>query len=212
MVNPSRSNENLQNAIINWGLNNIVFIVFDFGFSSAVVKAPFLEALENLYLQHFPVSYIYNVLTKAYSSIGFKHSDASKRLISLALKGKPLSLKVKENLSKLFSGSKNPFYGKQHSADLKQKLRILHLGEGNPMFGKPKSAEFTRQQARDKTGVNNHMSQSVSVTDLITGEVQYFPSIQSCSDSLCSQRSHISKVINGKGVYKHYHIQFKVIT
>jgi hypothetical protein len=43
------------------------------------------------------------------SSLGFKHSEESKKLISYFRKGKPLSEEIKSRLSTLLFGELNPF-------------------------------------------------------------------------------------------------------
>jgi hypothetical protein len=50
-----------------------------------------------------------NINPVAGSSLGFKHSEESKKLISEFRKGRVLSLDVKKKLSLLFSGELNPF-------------------------------------------------------------------------------------------------------
>lgn len=52
---------------------------------------------------------ILNLNRVAGSSVGFKHSEESKKLISEFRKGKPLSKSTKIRLSSLFSGELNPF-------------------------------------------------------------------------------------------------------
>jgi len=52
---------------------------------------------------------VYNLNPIAGSSMGFKHSEESKRLISEFRIGKPLSDETKKKLSALFSGELNPF-------------------------------------------------------------------------------------------------------
>jgi group I intron endonuclease len=72
---------------------------------------------------------------------GFRHTEEAKLNMSLAhnnRKYKPLSEKHKLNLSKAFSGKKNPFYGKSHSKDTKEKMRDNHAdfsGINHPQYG-----------------------------------------------------------------------------
>lgn len=50
------------------------------------------------------------------------YSDSSKKKMSLAKKGKPLSEEHKKNISKATKGNKNPNYGKTCSEEIKQKI------------------------------------------------------------------------------------------
>ena len=100
---------------------------------------------------------ILNINTIAGSSLGFIHTDETKKLISEFNKGKNLSEKTKQRLSVLFSGELNPFWGKTHSANTLDKMRKTKLGELNPMFNKEKSQKFIEQMYKDKSGINNPM-------------------------------------------------------
>lgn len=90
-----------------------------------------------------------NLNPRAGSSLGFKHTDQSKKLIAEFRKGKPLSEKTKLKLSNLFSGELNPFWSKTHSLITKDKMRESKLGELNPMYQKPKSKEFLEHMYKD---------------------------------------------------------------
>nr|YP_010710803.1 hypothetical protein P2Z26_mgp13 [Gonatophragmium mori]WCZ71167.1 hypothetical protein [Gonatophragmium mori] len=56
-----------------------------------------------------------NLNPKADSSLGFKHSDKTKKLLSEFKTGKKLSEDTKNKLSLLFSKELNPFWSKAHS-------------------------------------------------------------------------------------------------
>lgn len=62
--------------------------------------------------------------------LGKRHSDLSRKKLSLALKGK-------------VTGNKNPFFGKTFSLELKKRISFIrfvaYLGEGNPFYGKSHS-------------------------------------------------------------------------
>lgn len=93
------------------------------------------------------------------SSMGFKHSEESKRLISEFRKSKPLSEDThgKKRLSALFSGELNPFWSKKHSPETLEKMSKYKVGELNPMFNKEKSKEFIAFMLRDRKGAYNRM-------------------------------------------------------
>lgn len=98
-----------------------------------------------------------NLNPVAGSSFGFKHSEASKKLIAEFRKDKPVYELTKIKLSKLFSGELNPFWSNKHSEKLNKKMRVSKLVELNPMFNKDKSKEFIEQINKDKSGANNPM-------------------------------------------------------
>jgi len=75
-------------------------------------------------------------------SFGKQKTDKTKRLLSIAMKGK-------------YVGEKNPFYGKQHTEKAKQKISIANSGENHPMFGKHPSKE-TRQKMSAALNGENH--------------------------------------------------------
>ena len=53
-------------------------------------------------------------------------SEHTKKLLSDARKGTPISEENKKKLSKMFRGKGNPFYGKHHTEETKQKLSKIH--------------------------------------------------------------------------------------
>lgn len=100
---------------------------------------------------------VLNLNPTAGSSMGFKHSEESKRLMSEFRKGKPLSENTQKRLSALFSGELNPFWSKRHSPETLAKMSKSKVGELNPMFNKEKSKEFIAYMSRDRRGPNNPM-------------------------------------------------------
>ena len=98
-----------------------------------------------------------NLNPQAGSSLGFKHSDESKKLIAEFRKEISLSEKTKLKLSNLFSGELNPFWSKTHSLASLDKMKKSKLGELNPMYQKLKSKEFLEHMYKDRSGVNNLM-------------------------------------------------------
>lgn len=91
----------------------------------------------------------------AESSLGFRHSEETRKYLSLIKKGKHLSLETKNKLSKLFQGKLNPFFGKFHTFESKIKMKLSKLGEKNPMYNKDKSLEFIYHMYKDKSRENN---------------------------------------------------------
>lgn len=95
------------------------------------------------------------MLTKTSSSLGFKHKLETKVRLSEVRTGKLHSPpspslgvwggeETKEKLREMFSGKKNPFWGKTHTSEVIDKLK-QRSGEANPMFNKTKSLHHASQ-------------------------------------------------------------------
>jgi group I intron endonuclease len=169
--NPKRSNKNLQKAILKYGKKDFyILVLMSLGPTSLITKNVLVIA-ENLYLQSLNISMLYNVLTNAQSTLGFKQSDEAKIKIGLARLGKKTSDITKKKLSLLLSGNLNPFFKKQHTEEFKRRMSLLHAGENNPMYGKVKSDAFIEQMLKDKTGLNNPRAKSLKFENNTTGIV-----------------------------------------
>ena len=59
-------------------------------------------------------------------------------------------------MSKMFSGDKNPFYGKHHSEETKmlisQKLKGKFIGQNHPFYGKHHSEENLIKMSKNRKG------------------------------------------------------------
>jgi len=106
---PSRLADNryISNSILKYGHDNFSVIILDvLGNTGSYTKINIISK-EQQYINLYKP--ILNLNPTAGSSMGFKHSEESKRLISEFRKGKPLSEDTKKKLSALFSGELNPF-------------------------------------------------------------------------------------------------------
>lgn len=154
---PSRLGDNryISRSILKYGHGSFsVVILCILGKKGTQPKDVILNAEQKYIDLYAPVL---NINPVAGSSLGFKHTDESKELISEFRKGKKLSLDAKKKLSFLFSGELNPFWSKTHSSDTLEKMSALKKGSNNPMFGKEKSKEFIENMLKDKKGINNPM-------------------------------------------------------
>ncbi len=88
---------------------------------------------------------------------GKKHSEESKRKMSESHKGIKPSDETKRKLSKAFKGEKNHFYGKHHSEKMKRKMSELQSGEKHPFYGRHHSDETKRKMSETKKGKNHPM-------------------------------------------------------
>lgn len=91
-----------------------------------------------------------------------KHSEESKRKISIGNKGKRLGIPMSEAARKKLSlsrrGRPSPMRGKKLSEETKKKIgelaKVRHKGSGNPMFGK-KHSEATRALIGANSSIRN---------------------------------------------------------
>jgi len=154
---PSRlsANRPINKSICQFGHNNFTVVVLEVISTTGGVNKKDWLAKEQWWLEELKSSL--NVLTRATSSLGFRHSSETKQYLRDLRLGKHLSQDTRNKLSSVFSGIKNPFYGKKHSEESKVLMSENKQGENNPMYGKEKSPEFLSQQLRDKSGDNNPM-------------------------------------------------------
>lgn len=64
----------------------------------------------------------YNVLKTGYSSVGYKHTEETKVLLSELAKNRKLSEYTKSLISKALIGENNPFYNQKHTDNTKLKM------------------------------------------------------------------------------------------
>jgi group I intron endonuclease len=119
---------------------------------------------EDFYLSCFP--HEYNILPKAGSSLGSKHSEESKQKISEAHKGKTLSDETRKKISDTCKKI-------DHSGRFKK-------GENNPNYGKPKAEGAGKS------------SQAIEVVDQKTNETTTYDSISEAARVLNIPQAVIS--------------------
>ena len=96
----------------------------------------------------------YNILPKAGSPLGHKHSDETKIIMSDAKKGEknPMFGKTGEN---------NPMYGKNHTEETKTIMSDTKKGKNHPNYGKPRyEGAGSSSQAIEVTDVTNDTTTS----------------------------------------------------
>ncbi len=146
----------------------------------------------------------YNILTKAYNSLGFKHSE-----------------ETKNKISEMQKGEKNNLYGKQHKEETKIKMSNAHIGNKNPMFGKTHSSSVRKkisegnknktviwsEQAKEKLSnslklkrneIIKRVSKPVLQFDLEGNLIKEWESGKVASEILNCSKQHISACCLGK--------------
>jgi group I intron endonuclease len=212
---PSRliDNRYISNSILKYGHDNFSIIILDvLGNAGSCVKTDIINKEQGYINIYKPVL---NLNPLASSSLGFRHSEESKKLISEFRKGKPLSENTKKRLSLLFTGELNPFWSKIHSSDTLDKMRKSKIGKLNPMFNKDKSKEFLLYMNKDKKGSNNPMfgkakseetlaklRKKIYIYDDSKQFIKYYDSIKSAVKDLHIAAETIKKYLNTNKLYK----------
>lgn len=209
----------LQRAWNKYGAEN-----FEFSVLEEVTSKDLLRKREQFYLDQY-CSYNntngYNLRDIADPSNGFTHTEYSKLKMSLSHIGKKLTSETrykmrlskmgkpsnalgstksddyKSKMSLMFSGCKNPFYGKKWSEEHKKKSskrvkEYIRLN-GNPMTGKSHSEE-----AKRKISIANR--KKLSDEDII--EIRNFSLLGFTHKTIAAKfnvaRQTISKILSGK--------------
>lgn len=135
----SRMRNYLNNAFLKSKLNNNMPIV------KALLKYDqtnfslwILEYVEPEYLAIRETFYItlimpyYNVLKQGYSSLGYKHTEETKQLLSELAKNRTHSDKTKTLIARALTGENNPFYNKSHSVE--SKIRMIEANSAYSVY------------------------------------------------------------------------------
>jgi len=140
----SRQNDNMPivKALLRYGQSNFTCLILEY------VKPESLAIRETFYITHI-IPY-YNVLKVGGcitfgtarkmdhrsifppSSLGYKHTEETKKLLSLLAKNRTHSDKTKSLIAKAVAGENNPFYNKNHS--METKVRILEAKSSYPVY------------------------------------------------------------------------------
>ena len=74
----------------------------------------------------------YNVLKQGYSSIGYKHTEETKLMLSELAKNRTHSEATKGLIARALTGENNPFYNKSHS--IETKVRMAEAKSAYPVY------------------------------------------------------------------------------
>lgn len=110
-------------ALLKYGQNNFALLVIEY------VDVKELTIRET----HFITNLLpyYNVLKQGYSSLGYKHTEANKQMLS-ELANRVHSDQTKALISRALTGENNPFYNKTHSVE--SKLRMIEANSAYPVY------------------------------------------------------------------------------
>ena len=134
LKNSNHDNSYLQRACNKYGIDNLKFIVIEF-----IDKIDDKKALKEIILDReqywtnemraLERQYGYNLATKANSMLGYKHSEESKKRMSIAKIGKKHSKEAKIKIGNASRGDKNFWYGKTYGDAVKAR-RVINLTTG----------------------------------------------------------------------------------
>ena len=109
----SKKNINMPitKALLKYDYVNFSLLILEY------VEPTFLTARETFYITH--VMTYNNVLKEGYSSLGYKHKQETKELLSELAKNKVHSDETKGLIARALTGENNPFYSRSHSIESK---------------------------------------------------------------------------------------------
>lgn len=115
LKNKRNKNMPIIQALLKYGQDNFAVLIVEY------VDVEILAIRETHYITQL-VPY-YNVLKQGYSSLGYKHTEETKKMLTELAKNRVHSASTKVLISRALVGHNNPFYNKNHS--LESKLRMI---------------------------------------------------------------------------------------
>jgi len=122
----SKQNINMPitRALLKYDQSNFSLLILEY------VESASLTARETFYITHI-IPY-YNVLKQGYSSLGYKHTEEVKKLLSKLASNRVHSDKTKGLIARAVTGENNPFYNRNHS--MESKLRMIEANSAYPVY------------------------------------------------------------------------------
>ena len=122
----SKQNANMPitKSLLKYDHSNFSLLILEY------VEADFLSSRETFYITNI-IPY-YNVLKQGFSSLGYKHTEETKKLLSELAKNRIHSDKTKALIARAVAGENNPFYNKSHS--IESKIRIIEAKSAYPVY------------------------------------------------------------------------------
>ena len=122
----SKQNINMPivKALLKYNQESFTLLILEY------VEPNYLTIRETYYITH--VMPHYNVLKQGYSSLGYKHTEETKELLSELAKNRIHSEETKGLIARALTGENNPFYNKSHS--IESKVRIIEAKSAYPVY------------------------------------------------------------------------------
>ena len=124
LKNKNNNNMPIVKALLKHGQSNFSVLILEY------VDYESLSIRETFYIRLL-LPY-YNILKHGYSSLGYKHTEDTKELLSKLAKNRTHSEKTKVLISRALVGENNPFYNKHHSTETK--IRIIEAKSAYPVY------------------------------------------------------------------------------
>ena len=124
LKNKNNINMPIVKALLKYDQSNFTLLILEY------VETESLTIRETYYITLL-IPY-YNVLKQGYSSLGYKHTEETKKLLSELAKNRTHSDSTKSLIAKALTGENNPFYNKSHSVE--SKLRISEARSAYPVY------------------------------------------------------------------------------
>jgi len=164
LKNKKNKNMPIIKALLKYGHDNFAVLIIEY------VGPENLTLRETYYIRSL-LPY-YNVLKQGYSSLGYRHTEYTKQMLSELATNRVHSDKTKALISKALVGENNPFYNKNHS--IESKLRMI---EANSLY-------------------------SVYVYDSFKKLLVIFPSVKTLAKSIYSNHSTIVDYIKDETLFR----------
>jgi group I intron endonuclease len=122
----SKQNINMPivKALLKYSQENFTLLILEY------VEPNHLTIRETFYITY--VMPHYNVLKQGYSSLGYKHTEETKELLSELAKNRTHSEETKALIARALTGENNPFYNKSHSVE--SKVRMIEAKSAYPVY------------------------------------------------------------------------------
>jgi len=122
----SRQNANMPivKALLKYGQSNFTLLIVEY------VEPQVLTVRETYFITS--ILPYYNVLKQGYSSLGYKHTEETKQLLSELASNRVHSDTTKGLIAKALTGENNPFYNKSHS--MESKVRMIEAKSAYPVY------------------------------------------------------------------------------
>jgi len=111
-------------ALLKYDQSNFSLLILEH------VQAKNLAIRETYYITS--VMPYYNILKQGYSSLGYKHTEETKVLLSELALNRRHSEATKALIAKALTGENNPFYNKSHSVETK--VRMAEAKSAYPVY------------------------------------------------------------------------------
>lgn len=142
----------------------------------------------------------YNILKKAGSPLGYKHTEETIAKIALALKGEKHPMFGKLHSEETLAFMSRTHLGKKISEETRKKISEALKGEKNHMFGKKQSEEILKKMSaslrgRKKPELSGKAPVKIEVVDIKNNITTRYDSISAAALALNIGQSTISKYL-----------------